>query len=41
MAASGFQGAERAFNDTIKNNKGKYIVLVEGAVPTKDGGSTA
>ena len=32
MAASGFQ-AEKSLNDTIKNNKGKYIVLVEGAVP--------
>ncbi len=37
MAASGFQ-AEKSLHDTIKNNKGKYIVLVEGAVPTKDGG---
>ena len=37
MAASGFQ-AEKSLSDTIKNNKGKYIVLVEGAVPTKDGG---
>jgi len=37
MAASGFQ-AEKSLQDTIKNNKGKYIVLVEGAVPTKDGG---
>ncbi len=35
--AVGFQ-AEKSLNDTIKNNKGKYIVLVEGAVPTKDGG---
>ncbi len=33
MAASGFQ-AEKCLSDTIKNNKGKYIVLVEGAVPT-------
>ena len=33
MAASGFQ-AEKSLNDTIQNNKGKYIVLVEGAVPT-------
>ena len=33
MAASGFQ-AEKCLNDTIANNKGKYIVLVEGAVPT-------
>ena len=37
MAPSGFQ-AEKSLNDTIANNKGKYIVLVEGAVPTKDGG---
>ncbi|HTX74814.1 MAG TPA: hydrogenase small subunit [Terracidiphilus sp.] len=37
MAASGFQ-AEKSLKDTIENNKGKYIVLVEGAVPTKDGG---
>jgi hydrogenase small subunit len=37
MAASGFQ-AEKSLSDTIKNNKGKYIVLVEGAVPTKNGG---
>jgi len=37
MAASGFQ-AEKSLEDTIKNNKGKYIMVVEGAVPTKDGG---
>jgi hydrogenase small subunit len=37
MAPSGFQ-AEKSLSDTIKNNKGKYIVLVEGAVPLKDGG---
>jgi len=37
MAASGFQ-AEKSLSDTIANNKGKYIVLVEGAVPTKDEG---
>ena len=37
MAASGFQ-AEKSLNDTIRDHKGKYIVLVEGAVPTKDGG---
>jgi len=37
MAPSGFQ-AEKSLEDTIKNNKGKYILLVEGAVPTKDGG---
>jgi hydrogenase small subunit len=33
MAASGFQ-AEKCLSDTIEKNKGKYIVLVEGAVPT-------
>ena len=33
MAASGFQ-AEKCLTDTIEKNKGKYIVLVEGAVPT-------
>ena len=37
MAASGFQ-AEKSLKDTIENNKGKYIVLVEGAVPTHDDG---
>jgi hydrogenase small subunit len=37
MAPSGFQ-AEKSLDDTIKNNKGKYIMVVEGAVPTKDGG---
>ncbi len=37
MAASGFQ-AEKSLTDTIEKNKGKYIVLVEGAVPTKDDG---
>lgn len=37
MAASGFQ-AEKSLSDTISQNKGKYIVLVEGAVPTKEGG---
>lgn len=37
MAASGFQ-AEKSLNDTLQNHKGKYIVLIEGAVPTEDGG---
>jgi len=37
MAASGFQ-AEKAKDDVMKNNKGKYILLVEGSVPMeKDG----
>ena len=34
MAASGFQ-AEKSLNDTIRDHKGKYIVLVEGAVPDR------
>ncbi len=37
QAASGFQ-AEKARDDTIKNNQGKYILLVEGSVPMKDDG---
>jgi hydrogenase small subunit len=37
MAAAGFQ-AEKCLTDTIEKNKGKYIVLVEGAVPTKEDG---
>ena len=37
MAPSGFQ-AEKSLADTIEKNKGKYIVLIEGAVPTHDGG---
>jgi len=37
MAASGF-AAEKSLEDTIRNHKGKYILLVEGAVPTNDGG---
>ncbi|HEV2323381.1 MAG TPA: hydrogenase small subunit [Terracidiphilus sp.] len=37
MAPSGLQ-AEKSLSDTIANNKGKYILVVEGAVPTKDGG---
>ena len=37
MAPSGF-AAEKSLDDTIKNNKGKYILVCEGAVPTKDGG---
>ncbi len=37
MAPSGFQ-AEKSLEDTIKKNKGKYILVCEGAVPTdKDG----
>jgi hydrogenase small subunit len=33
MAAAGAQ-AEQALADTVKNNAGKYIALVEGSVPT-------
>jgi hydrogenase small subunit len=47
IAVPGFQ-TEKGLNDTIQNNKGKYIVLVEGAVPVEDesaccktGGKTA
>lgn len=37
MAGSG-QQAEKALQDVVKNQKGKYIAIVEGAIPTKDGG---
>ncbi len=37
QAASGFQ-AEKSLEDTIHKYKGEYIVLIEGSVPTKDGG---
>jgi len=37
MAPSGFQ-AEKSLTDTMRDQKGKYIVLVEGSVPTKDNG---
>jgi len=37
QAAAGFQ-AEKSLQDTIKNNKGKYILLVEGSVPLLDDG---
>ncbi len=37
QAASGFQ-AEKAREETIKNNPGKYILLVEGSVPLLDDG---
>jgi hydrogenase small subunit len=37
QAAAGAQ-AEKCLHDTIKNSAGKYILLVEGAVPTKEGG---
>lgn len=37
QAASGVQ-AEKCLHDTIKNFPGKYILMVEGAVPVADGG---
>jgi hydrogenase small subunit len=37
FAASGHQ-AEDALQQTIKNNEGKYICVVEGAIPTKENG---
>jgi hydrogenase small subunit len=37
QAAAGFQ-AEKCMQDTIKEFPGKYILLVEGAVPLKDDG---
>ena len=37
QAAAGHQ-AEKCLQETIKNNPGEYILLVEGSVPTKDDG---
>jgi hydrogenase small subunit len=37
QAASG-HAAEKCLHDTMKNHAGKYILLVEGSVPTEDGG---
>jgi hydrogenase small subunit len=37
FAGAGHQ-AEAALQDTIKKNAGKYICVVEGAIPTKDNG---
>src|SRR5260370_15842175 len=37
MAAAGHQ-AEEALEAAIKKNAGKYILVVEGAVPTKENG---
>ncbi len=36
-AAAGHQ-AEQSLHDTMKAHKGKYICVVEGAIPEKDGG---
>ncbi len=38
QAASGFQ-AEKTRDDCLKNNKGKYILLVEGSIPTGGDGA--
>jgi hydrogenase small subunit len=37
MAAAGHQ-AEAALRDAVKANAGKYVCVVEGAIPTKDDG---
>lgn len=37
MAPAGKQ-AEKSLQDVVKNQKGKYIAIVDGAIPTKDGG---
>lgn len=37
MAPAGKQ-AEKSLMDVVKNHKGKYIAVVEGSIPLKDGG---
>lgn len=37
MAPAGKQ-AEKSLMDVVKNLKGKYLAVVEGSIPTKDGG---
>ncbi len=37
MAPSG-KLAEKSLQDVVKNQKGKYIAIIEGAIPLKDGG---
>ncbi|MCL4490530.1 MAG: hydrogenase small subunit [Nitrospirae bacterium] len=37
MAPAGTQ-AEKSLTDVVKNHKGKYIAVVEGSIPLKDGG---
>jgi len=37
MAPAGKQ-AEKSRDDVVKHQKGKYIAVVEGSIPTKDGG---
>ncbi len=36
-AAAGHQ-AEKSLHDTMAANKGKYVLIIEGAIPVKDGG---
>ncbi len=37
MAAAGRQ-AEKSLMDVVRNQKGKYIAVIEGSIPLKDGG---
>jgi hydrogenase small subunit len=37
MAAAGHQ-AEKSLADAVKENDGKFVLVVEGAIPVKDGG---
>jgi hydrogenase small subunit len=37
MAPAGHQ-AEKSLEDVVKNEKGKYIAIVEGSIPTAEGG---
>lgn len=38
MAASGYD-AEAALHDAMEKNRGKYILVVEGSIPTKESGA--
>jgi hydrogenase small subunit len=38
MAPAGFQ-AEKSLKDTMEKYKGKYLMLVEGSIPTDEGGA--
>ncbi|MBI5650244.1 MAG: hydrogenase small subunit [Chloroflexi bacterium] len=37
MAPAG-KAAEKSLYDTVEQSKGKYLVVIEGSIPTKDGG---
>src|SRR5580700_10900208 len=37
MAASGYQ-AEAALKQAVQDNLGKFVLVVEGSIPTKDNG---